>query len=65
MDSLHRKSIYHFIFINKNNITFFQTFIREEDKRKIYRITVLGREVLNIEMKRIERLYVNMKEMKQ
>ena len=40
-------------------------FIREEDKRKIYRITVLGREVLNIEMKRIERLYANMKEMKQ
>ena len=40
-------------------------FIREEDKRKIYRITVLGREVLNIEMKRFERLYANMKEMKQ
>ena len=40
-------------------------FIREEDKRKIYRITVLGIEVLNIEMKRIERLYANMKEMKQ
>lgn len=40
-------------------------FIREEDKRKIYSITVLGREVLNIEMKRIERLYANMKEMKQ
>ena len=40
-------------------------FIREEDKRKIYRITGLGREVLNIEMNRIERLYANMKEMKQ
>lgn len=32
-------------------------FIREEDKRKIYQITDLGLEVLQIEMKRIERLY--------
>lgn len=32
-------------------------FIREEDKRKIYQITELGREVLQIELKRIERLY--------
>ena len=32
-------------------------FIREEDKRKIYQITELGQEVLDIEMKRIERLY--------
>lgn len=39
-------------------------FIREEEKRKIYRITALGSEVLQIEMKRIERLYRNMKEMK-
>lgn len=39
-------------------------FIREEEKRKIYRITALGREVLQIEMKRIERLYRNMKEMR-
>ena len=39
-------------------------FIREEDKRKIYSITDLGREVLNLEMNRIERLYKNMKEMK-
>ena len=32
-------------------------FIREEDKRKIYRITALGEEVLALEIKRIERLY--------
>lgn len=32
-------------------------FIREEDKRKIYRITALGTEVLELEMRRIERLY--------
>ncbi len=32
-------------------------FIREEDKRKIYQITDLGFEVLQIELKRIERLY--------
>lgn len=32
-------------------------FIREEDKRKIYQITDLGLEVLQIELKRIERLY--------
>ena len=32
-------------------------FIREEDKRKIYQITELGIEVLQIELKRIERLY--------
>ena len=38
-------------------------FIREEEKRKIYVITELGTEVLNIEMKRIERLYKNIKEM--
>ncbi len=33
------------------------SFVREEDKRKIYRITDLGSEVLDIELKRIERLY--------
>lgn len=38
-------------------------FIREEDKRKIYKITELGNEVLGIELARIERLYRNMKEM--
>lgn len=32
-------------------------FLREEDKRKIYQITDLGSEVLQIERKRIERLY--------
>ena len=32
------------------------SFVREEDKRKIYRITDLGSEVLDIELKRIERL---------
>ena len=37
-------------------------FVREEEKRKIYRITELGRDVLNLEMARIERLYRNLKE---
>lgn len=37
-------------------------FVREEDKRKIYHITPLGTEVLELEMSRIERLYRNMKE---
>lgn len=37
-------------------------FVKEEEKRKIYQITALGQEVLNIETKRIERLYRNMKE---
>ena len=32
-------------------------FVREEDKRKIYEITELGREVLDLEKSRIERLY--------
>ncbi len=32
-------------------------FVREEDKRKIYQITELGTEVLDIELRRIERLY--------
>ncbi len=32
-------------------------FIREEEKRKIYQITDLGLEVLQLEVKRIERLY--------
>ena len=32
-------------------------FVCEEDKRKIYQITDLGLEVLQIELKRIERLY--------
>lgn len=37
-------------------------FVREEDKRKIYHITPLGTEVLELEMSRIERLYRNMRE---
>lgn len=32
-------------------------FVREEEKRKIYEITDLGREVLQTEIVRIERLY--------
>lgn len=37
-------------------------FVREEEKRKIYQITDLGDEVLNLELKRIERLYRNARE---
>ena len=37
-------------------------FIREEDKRKIYKITELGRELLQLELKRIARLYQIAKE---
>ena len=40
-------------------------FVREEDKRKIYRITGLGSQVLELEMRRIERLYRNMLEVRQ
>ncbi|MBR3825967.1 MAG: PadR family transcriptional regulator [Lachnospiraceae bacterium] len=36
-------------------------FVREEEKRKIYQITELGRQVLDLELKRIERLYLNSK----
>ena len=32
---------------------------RDEEKRKLYQITELGREVLSLEIKRIERLYKN------
>lgn len=39
-------------------------FVREEDKRKLYRITPLGRQVLELEMHRIERLYQNMMEVR-
>ncbi len=31
--------------------------IREEDKRKLYQLTPLGTELLELELKRIERLY--------
>lgn len=37
-------------------------FLREEEKRKIYQITALGRQVLQLELSRIERLYENSKE---
>jgi DNA-binding PadR family transcriptional regulator len=37
-------------------------FVKEVDKRKIYHITALGIEVLELEMSRIERLYRNIKE---
>jgi DNA-binding PadR family transcriptional regulator len=36
-------------------------FYCEEEKRKLYQITDLGREILNIEIRRIERLYKNSK----
>ena len=36
-------------------------FAREEDKRKLYQITPLGTEVLNLELRRLERLYRNSK----
>ena len=35
------------------------SFVKEEDKRKSYIITELGKEVLEIELRRIERLYGN------
>lgn len=37
-------------------------FFREEEKRKLYCITDLGNQVLELEMNRIERLYRTMKE---
>lgn len=37
------------------------SFLREEDKRKFYRITELGNEILELELRRIERLYKNSK----
>lgn len=39
-------------------------FVREEEKRKIYAISDLGRQVLELEMKRIERLYRTMMEVR-
>ncbi|MBQ3390703.1 MAG: PadR family transcriptional regulator [Firmicutes bacterium] len=36
-------------------------FYCEEEKRKLYQITDLGREILDIEIRRIERLYKNSK----
>ncbi len=40
-------------------------FVREEDKRKIYKITPLGTQVLELEMDRIGRLYRNMMEVRE
>ena len=37
-------------------------FVREEEKRKIYQITDLGKEVLEQELRRINRLYRNAQE---
>ena len=37
-------------------------FVREEDKRKIYVITELGKEVLELELNRIKRLYRTIEE---
>ena len=37
-------------------------FVREEDKRKLYCITELGREVLELEIRRSQRLYKNITE---
>ena len=37
-------------------------FIREEEKRKIYQITPLGEELLQLELQRIRRLYTIAKE---
>ena len=34
-------------------------FHSEEEKRKLYEITSLGKEILDIEIKRIEMLYIN------
>ena len=36
-------------------------FEKADEKRKLYRITELGKEILHLEMKRIERLYKNSK----
>lgn len=38
--------------------------VREEEKRKVYTITPLGTEVLELEMNRIERLYHTMQEVR-
>ena len=35
------------------------SFVREEEKRKLYKITELGKEILEIEINRIKRLYRN------
>ncbi len=37
------------------------SFDKEEENRKLYKITALGKEILNLELHRIERLYKNSK----
>ena len=37
------------------------SFCREEEKRKLYQVTALGREILETEIRRIERLFRNSK----
>ncbi len=37
-------------------------FLREEEKQKIYHITDLGHQALDLELRRIERLYQNIRE---
>ena len=37
-------------------------FVREEEKRKLYSITELGKQILELEIQLIERLYRNSKE---
>ena len=37
-------------------------FVREEEKRRLYRLTALGLQLLALEKKRIARLYRNMQE---
>jgi DNA-binding PadR family transcriptional regulator len=37
-------------------------FVREEEKRKLYVITALGAEILELELKRIRRLYKTIEE---
>ena len=37
-------------------------FVREEEKRKLYKITPVGQEVLQLEIARIKRLYRNIGE---
>lgn len=36
-------------------------FVKDEEKRKLYQITPLGEEILELEIRRIERLYKNSK----
>ena len=47
-------NIFQYPYENKQELI---RFLREEEKRKIYEITDLGTEVLQLELKRIRRLY--------